>query len=368
MTDLLSSAYEPDGAVIVTGGTGFVGRAIVDALQPTLAHPLLVPVRRHHNLESVRSSRIDRHTAGRPSVVMAIDADDDPAAVVRRLQPYRVRAIVHAAGSCHYTSERELLAGNQRLTQFWLIVGAALRVERFVYISTAFSSGRRSGIIPECLHEDGTGEDLTPYMGSKRASEHLVDASGLSYLILRPSILIGHSVTGEYYGRPYGPYQLWTAAHRWLTAEDVRAASELLTDFGSPPLLHIDMFQQVFLAAWRRLPPKTVMHVVSRAVDRLDSCFADYWKNGPFVSADGDSDRSAEVRRKLWYRHARVNLEISRHRWEFAQRWLDQLSVDLPALPTVTVESFRACQNWFHRHGLASQFESSRDPVSAPSS
>lgn len=350
LVSLLRSPFDPGGAIIVTGVTGFVGRAIADVLRSTVSRPLVLPVRQRHAPERLQESLDSTQVAGVPSTVLVVNTADDLAHTIHRLRPYHVRAIVHAAGSCHYNSERELVQGNQQLTQYWLDVGRALEVERFVYISTAFCGGRRTGCLPEQLHADGDGEDLTRYMWSKRATEHLVADSGLPYQILRPSILIGHSQTGEYDGRLYGPYQIWAAILRFLTTDDLYDVKQLLGNNGSLPLLHIDMFQQLFLAAWQHLPPHSIMHLVSREDHELRNCLVTSCQHMELISHERQSRKSAEDRIKLWYKHVRVNLQISEHRWQFAQGWLDQLSQVQPNLPSATTETFLTCHEWFQQN------------------
>jgi|GEM_PF-3988369 len=347
---LLRSPFEPGGAVVVTGVTGFVGRALAQTLRQTVSQPLVLPVRKRHDPARIQASLGLEKTARPACHVLPIDVDDDVQKTIARLRPYRIKAIVHAAGSCHYTSDHDLIRGNQQLTQYWLDVGRALDVERFVYISTAFCGGRREGVLPERLHEDGEGEDLTRYMWSKRTTEHLVAASQLPFLILRPSILIGHSQTGNYDGRLYGPYQIWAAILRWLTADDVSGVSQMLGNNGSLPLLHIDMFQQLFQAAWQHVPPQSIMHLVSREDQELRHCLVKYCAAMKLSPDDRLLRRTSEERLRMWHKHVRVNLQISHHHWQFSQGWLNQLAHVVPALPSVTPESFLTCHNWFQQN------------------
>lgn len=68
------------------------------------------------------------------------------------------------------------------------------------------------------------------------------------------------------------------------------------------------------------------------------------------ISHERQSRKSAEDRIKLWYKHVRVNLQISEHRWQFAQGWLDQLSQVQPNLPSATTETFLTCHEWFQQN------------------
>src|SRR5262249_43075584 len=126
-----------------------------------------------------------------------------------------VRDILHCAGSLSYFNVRKLQAGNLDLTRAIPSLGAAPALRRFVYLSTAYSAGFTDRPIPEALH-DGPCEDPTEYTRTKREAELLVAGSGLPYVIVRPSIVIGDSRDGRYGGKPYGIYQLWKAGGRYL--------------------------------------------------------------------------------------------------------------------------------------------------------
>lgn len=349
---MLETLFHPEGTIIVTGATGLVGRAIAETLSEETAASLVLPVR------GVASALrlLQSWDGAEPPLVLPMDFQQDPVSAADQLRACGVTAIVHAAGCCHYTDEVELNRGNQQLTQFWLSVGRELGVQRFVYISTAFCSGSRNEVIPETLHDHDLGEDLTPYMRSKRETEHLIAASGLPYVILRPSILIGDSRTGVYTGKLYGLYQLWGAAHRWLTPEDTRVVGAVLSNMGSLPILHLDMFLHVFLGAFRHLPDNSVMHIVSPDTDALSvRDFAELWGRSAVVSPLPGKQRSAESRFRMWAKHSRVNLEISQHRWQFEHGWLDRLAPVLEVQPYVSADTILTCQDWFRRQCLQQQ-------------
>ncbi|WP_226585429.1 SDR family oxidoreductase [Halobacillus litoralis] len=71
-------------------------------------------------------------------------------------------------------------------------------LERYIYFSTAYVSGRRRGIIleEELTHDEGFNNH---YEYTKYEAERLVDGmrSTLPVTIIRPGIVVGHSKTGE---------------------------------------------------------------------------------------------------------------------------------------------------------------------------
>ena len=352
---LVEAPFTPGGAIVVTGATGLVGQALARSLQQSTPSPLILPVRK-----SVPAESLLRNIPGSGAVtVIPVTAEDDPRLVAQRLQELQATTIVHAAGCCHFTDEVALQQGNQELTAFWLEVGRLLDVDRFVYISTAFSCGAISGDIPEALHWEDPSEELTPYLRSKRQTEHLVAESGLPTLMVRPGIVVGDSRTGEYRGKTYGLYQLWAASHRWLLPEDFPQAAEILSHSRALPLIHVDMLQEIFLAALRWVPPGSILHAVSTSTElsgMLD--LVELWMRSeialPLPARASSSSRS---RMKMWTSHSRINLDISRRHWPFRQEWLQALAPHLSATPSITKDSLFACQEWFRAHVLASEMD-----------
>lgn len=93
-------------------------------------------------------------------------------------------------------------------------LASSLGCSRFVYVSTAYTCGLRSGHIPEQLHDRGAVFNNV-YEESKCAAEHIVvehaDAAGMEWVITRPSIVIGLSATWSSGGSNSGLYGF---AHR----------------------------------------------------------------------------------------------------------------------------------------------------------
>lgn len=90
-----------------------------------------------------------------------------------------------------------------------------VRLRRFAYFSTAFVSGDRTGVVLEEDLEAGqkfrNSFEETRFRAERLVRRHL-DQLPLS--IFRPSIVVGHSVTGEI-DRITGPYFLMNAIVNW---------------------------------------------------------------------------------------------------------------------------------------------------------
>jgi len=97
-----------------------------------------------------------------------------------------VTAIIHCAAITDTNVDDEILhrtniKGTENIVNFTRDAGAALH-----FISTAFCSKKYGGSV-----EDSS------YLSSKREAEQLVAGSGVDFTIIRPSIVIGHSLSGR---------------------------------------------------------------------------------------------------------------------------------------------------------------------------
>jgi nucleoside-diphosphate-sugar epimerase len=165
--------------VLVTGLSGVVGRALL----PELAG---------HNVIALT------HNAAPPPGVRAVRGDLtrtrlglDPAGY--RALAAEVEVVVHAAAVTDFAAgaqpTAELnVAGTRRVLDLAADAGATLH-----HLSTAF-------VARADLRRADVGDavaDPSAYLDSKRAAEQLVRDAGLAATILRPSLVIGHSRTGE---------------------------------------------------------------------------------------------------------------------------------------------------------------------------
>ena len=103
--------------------------------------------------------------------------------------------VVHCAASVRFDLtdveyHETNVAGTQNVIAFARDAGAQL-----LHVSTAYVCGAREGIILEtdALPANGFANG---YEASKAAGEAAVRASGIPYIIARPSIITGHSATG----------------------------------------------------------------------------------------------------------------------------------------------------------------------------
>ena len=353
-----------DGAILVTGASGYLGGLVATALLAHERATLVLPVRSSHTAESMRT-RLGEDLAAEGRTVTSDDLERIqvvplPATEnLRQLLPIcrelGVDRIVHCAGCMDYYDLDGLQAVNIELTRAFLDLAAELRVRRFDFLSTAFSCGYVGAAAKEELHGEPDA-DPTEYTRSKRTAEGLVAASGLPYLILRPSIVIGDSRSGVYGGKRYGIYQLWHAAERLLCDRYVPVIHAIAPREAPVHMIHQDAFQAGFLAAFRDLPDGSIIHLASR--DETLPTARQLWDSWLDACARPREihyfDRLEDVprdkldrRQRLWVDFTAVNLDISSHRWRFETPTLERLRENGHSVPDATIETVGVCMRRF---------------------
>ena len=176
--------------ILVTGGTGFIGPKVVHALR-TRGLPVRALVR-------------DRAKAGQLGAWGVELAEGD----MRRPESLRAavegcEAVVHLVGI--RTGRREdfeaiMIRGTREL----VAAAQAAGVRRFVHMSA-------SGVGPAT-------QDLTPYYGAKLEAERTVEASGIPFVIFRPTFA---------FGRDGGVLPTFVRLARWLPATPVIGAGDV---------------------------------------------------------------------------------------------------------------------------------------------
>jgi thioester reductase-like protein len=193
---------------LVTGATGFVGAAIVLELLEQTSDRVIVLVRPGATSPQSRfaealtraaeayASTIDIKAALARCRVVAGDVAAEGCGVAESLGP--VSQVWHSAASLRYEDRYadEIRATNVDGTRNVLALATELGARYFNHVSTAYVSGRRTGIIRERPMDDG--EVNNHYERSKVDAEAIArSAFGPRVRIFRPSIVVGHSRTLE---------------------------------------------------------------------------------------------------------------------------------------------------------------------------
>jgi len=343
--------------IFLTGGTGYLGGLIVAVLLSSDACRLVLPIRLHHTRQSALAPiRAELVASGIEPDTVDFNRVLTPIAwTIDDLSAWGVSEIIHCAGCLDYFDREALEEVNVQYTRNLLEIGIRLGVRRFVYISTAFSSGFRDDLIREDAHPEPR-EAPTAYISSKWRAEQCVADCPLPFLIVRPSIVIGHSQDGRYGGRNYGLYQLWSAIERFLLRDDLREAHVVARDVPLP-LLHQDAFQAGIMAALRLDPGRSYLNLVSSDCGQLPTVRQLYelWFDGvsrpPVVHYHGSLSEVPLERvdrsQRTFLRFSDVNSEIASRRWDFETSTLDSLRGSGLGFRNVTLQSTEVCQARF---------------------
>ena len=238
--------------ILVTGGAGFIGSAVVRHLLQNTPHQVvnLDKLTYAGNLQSLPGA--SEHPAYRFEQVDICDAEG----VARVLAEHRPDAVMHLAAESHVDRSidgpaafiQTNIVGTYTLLeacrQYWLgLCEEARNRFRFHHISTDEVYGDLEGTT-ELFTEQTPYSPSSPYSASKASSDHLVRAwqrtYGLPVLITNcsnnygpyhfPEKLIPHMILNALAGKPLPVYGDGAQIRDWLYVEDhARALVEVLT-------------------------------------------------------------------------------------------------------------------------------------------
>jgi nucleoside-diphosphate-sugar epimerase len=165
--------------IFVTGGTGFVGSHLVEALMAR-DHEVVCLARSPAKVERVFGER-------RPMVVEGSLTDDE--ALRRGLSG--ADAVYHVAGLLAAAAREDFHRINAEATRHVVALAAeeAPNLERFVYVSSLAAAGPTAKGKP--LRESAPARPVSAYGASKLAGEGVVRASHLPWTIVRPPAVYG---------------------------------------------------------------------------------------------------------------------------------------------------------------------------------
>src|SRR5215472_3674364 len=161
--------------VLLTGATGVIGRALLQRLRDLDVVCLV-----HRSPVSGPNVTTALGDIAKPGLGLAEQAYVDLAA--------KVDAVIHCAAVTDFNRgagrlEATNITGTQHVAAFAAAANAVL-----YHVSTAFVHTKVDG---------GRGRTAIGYARSKWAAEEAVRSSGVPHVILRPSVVIGDSATGE---------------------------------------------------------------------------------------------------------------------------------------------------------------------------
>ncbi len=350
--------------ILVTGATGYMGSLIVASLLRETAAQITCITRSVHDKKALLEPIVEEweaqsHGCWSDAVESRLHQMQLPEdlADVADLAPQLegVDEVIHCAGCLDYYDIAKLQAVNVGYTAHLLVLARRLKLKRFTYISTAYSSGYQSHVTAEALLPEPSS-DPTQYTRTKREAERLVAAGGVPFVIIRPSILIGTSDTGRYSGKRYGLYQQWMGLER-LACDRYHAAFHTVAPRQPLNVLHQDAFCKAFKWAYRWLPDGAFMNLVSNP--HTSPSMRDLWDmwfevTRPqtiyyYAAFEIVPFKDIPTRQRAYLTFAQVNLEIATHHWQFETGWLDLLRRKGLGFVDATVDSVRVCQDRFVR-------------------
>ena len=191
----------------LTGGTGFIGRFLVEKL---LARGgtvyLLVREQSQDKLRKLRErwqadeSRVIAVPGDLTSSNLGLDADT-LASLKGRIDHFFHLAAVYDMGADAETQQAANIEGTRAAVQ----AAEAMAAKRFHHVSSIAAAGLFKGTFREDMFEEAEKLDH-PYLRTKHESERVVrENCRIPFRIYRPGMVIGHSRTGEM-DKVDGPY------------------------------------------------------------------------------------------------------------------------------------------------------------------
>ena len=239
------SGMSSHGPVLLTGGTGFLGMELLVRLLERSDRDVVTIVR----------AADDREAEERMSGVLnMLLAPDDVQAVRERVRAVagdletrglglatatrdrltsEISAVAHCAASITFDlpledARRINVTGTNAVMELASEAYAHGALERVVHVSTAYVAGERVGRVLES--EGNVGQSFrNTYEQTKLEAESLVNDFDLPTAILRPSIVVGDSVTG------------WTPAFNVIYFPLLAVARNLLPSVAADPDGHVDI-------------------------------------------------------------------------------------------------------------------------------
>ena len=202
-------------AYFVTGGTGFIGRFLLERLLDR-GEPIHVLVRPSsvHKLEALRN----RFGVGKDQLVEAVGDIASPDLGLNDATVDALRGTIthlfHLAAVYDLESDpvqqrRANVDGTRHAVQFAAAVGAA----RLHHVSSIAAAGRYPGTFTEAMFSEATGLDRA-YFKTKHDAEAVVrEEAEVPWRVYRPGVVVGHSRTGEM-DKIDGPYHFFPALNQ----------------------------------------------------------------------------------------------------------------------------------------------------------
>ncbi len=184
--------------ILVTGATGLIGRRVVADLERNEHVERIYALVRPGSIAALGD-------AAQSARVVAVTGDlTRPCLGVGPADRWRlaadVTAVVHLGANTSFSQSlaearalnRDGTARLLELTEHWP------RLSRWVYVSTAFVAGQRTGLVRESDAADMSGRWVNAYEQSKAEAEALVRSARNDWVVARPSTIVCDDASGRF--------------------------------------------------------------------------------------------------------------------------------------------------------------------------
>ncbi|WP_096200578.1 SDR family oxidoreductase [Bacillus sp. FJAT-45350] len=256
--------------IFLTGGTGFLGTQLIQQLLDSNHHVYVlarslkksrelldkIPVHLHSKIEIIEGN-LSSNTLG-----MSVE---DHARLHGKIDVfYHIAALL----SFDFKKSEELYQSNQIGTKHTLEFAKSIGVKSYYYISTAYTLGKKDRA-DEILHPIDQ-EFNNSYEETKCKAEYLVMSysESMKVAIFRPSIIVGHSVTGRtdsmfgLYGFLKG-IEVFKKKMAKVESNRNKTFTIIGNPYGTQNLVPVDYVCKVLMAGLEHATNQTIYHITN---------------------------------------------------------------------------------------------------------
>lgn len=185
--------------IFVTGGTGFIGKYFIKQILAKETRVCIYVLVREDKIQSLLRSPGGLGIFEDPRVNLIYGDVTHPGLAFQTTNlPDKIDEFWHIAGVTDFEERKreKIFSVNVKGTKHAIELASTLNTGRFFYISTAYAVGIVSGVAKED-ELPANPAFRNSYEESKYIAEQEVRNSSLPWIVIRPSIVMGDSITGE---------------------------------------------------------------------------------------------------------------------------------------------------------------------------